>query len=139
MPKFGKVSISKLLTCDVRLQALAEEVVGYHDCSCIEGWRNKETQNKYFDEGRSKVRWPNGKHNNTTAEGLPCSLAIDLVPYPNLDWNDRERFYYFAGVVLGIARGLSIPIRWGGDWDMDHNFKDQKFDDLVHFEIKGKK
>ena len=83
------------------------------------------------------MRWPHGKHNNTTSEGLPCSFAIHLVPYPNLDWNDRERFYYFGGLVLGVARSLFIPLRWGGDWDMDHNFKDQKFDDLCHFELYG--
>ena len=39
--------------------------------------------------------------------------------------------------MLGTARGLFIPLRWGGDWDMDHNFKDQKFDDLCHFELYG--
>ena len=137
MPKFGKASINNMLTCDVRLQVLAEEVVKYHDCSCIEGWRSEKVQNTHFDEGRSKVRWPDGKHNNTTPEGLPCSFAIHLVPYPDLDWNDRERFYYFGGLVLGTARSLFIPLRWGGDWDMDDNFKDQKFDDLCHFELYG--
>jgi peptidoglycan L-alanyl-D-glutamate endopeptidase CwlK len=126
MPKFGKESMNNLLTCDARLQVVAETVVKYHDCSCIEGWRGEDEQNKHVDAGRSKVRWPDGKHNRTTAEGVPC---------PNLDWEDRERFYYFAGIVLGIARNLFVPIRWGGDWDMDHNFKDQKFDDLCHFEI----
>ena len=26
-------------------------------------------------------------------------------------------------------------VRWGGDWNMDNNFKDQKFNDLPHFEL----
>ena len=30
----------------------------------------------------------------------------------------------------------SLKIRWGGDWDMDTQTKDNKFDDLVHFELK---
>ncbi len=135
MPKFGSMSMNNLSTCDARLQVLAETVIKYHDCSCIEGWRGEAEQNKHVDAGRSKVRWPDGKHNRTTPEGVPCSLAVHLVPYPNLDWEDRERFYYFAGIVLGISRNLFVPIRWGGDWDMDHNFKDQTFDDLCHFEI----
>jgi len=29
-----------------------------------------------------------------------------------------------------------MKIRWGGDWDMDTQTKDNKFDDLVHFELK---
>jgi hypothetical protein len=29
-----------------------------------------------------------------------------------------------------------LKIRWGGDWDMYTKTKDNKFDDLVHFEIK---
>jgi hypothetical protein len=78
MPKFGSASMKNLLTCDARLQVLAETVVKYHDCSCIEGWRSEDEQNKHVDAGRSKVRWPDGKHNRTTPEGLPCSLAVHL-------------------------------------------------------------
>ena len=28
-----------------------------------------------------------------------------------------------------------VEIRWGGDWDSDTQVKDNKFDDLVHFEL----
>jgi len=31
---------------------------------------------------------------------------------------------------------MGFKIRWGGDWDMDTHTKDNKFDDLVHFEMK---
>ena len=65
------------------------------------------------------------------------SLAVDVVPYP-VDWQDRERMTYFAGFVMGIARvKFGISLRWGGDWDLDTDLKDNKFDDLPHFEIKG--
>ena len=53
-----------------------------------------------------------------------------------MDWEDRERQTLFAGFVLGIARGLGITVRWGGDWDMDFDVQDNKFDDFPHFEIK---
>ena len=59
-----------------------------------------------------------------------------MAPYP-LDWDDRERFQYFAGFVLGTAKQLNLDIRYGGDWDSDNDLKDNNFDDLVHFEIKG--
>lgn len=135
MPSFGINSRNNLYTCDIRLITLAEEVVQFHDCSCIEGWRNEEKQNRYVYEKKSQVSWPFGKHNHVDMKGNPSSLAMHLVPYPNLDWEDRERFYYFGGFVLGLARGLFIPIRWGGDWDRDHDFADQTFDDLCHFEL----
>ena len=42
----------------------------------------------------------------------------------------------FAGYVQGVAEQLGIKIRWGGDWDSDFDFKDQTFNDLVHFELR---
>jgi peptidoglycan L-alanyl-D-glutamate endopeptidase CwlK len=37
---------------------------------------------------------------------------------------------------LGVASQMGLKIRWGGDWDMDTQTKDNKFDDLVHFELR---
>tara|TARA_R100000664_G_scaffold9001_1_gene14865 strand:+ start:1661 stop:2053 length:393 start_codon:yes stop_codon:yes gene_type:complete len=129
MPKFSKKSLSKLETCDKRLQDLFLRVVKKFDCTILEGHRSKDRQNKLFDEGKSKLKYPKGKHNS-----LP-SKAVDVAPYP-IDWNDRERFTYFAGYVVGIAYQMGLKIRWGGDWDMDTQVKDNNFDDLPHFEIK---
>ena len=50
---------------------------------------------------------------------------------------DLNQFYYFAGIVIATARDLDIVLRWGGDWDRDHDLSDQSFDDLVHFEVTG--
>lgn len=129
MPKFSKKSLSKLETCDKRLQDLFLRVVKKFDCTILEGHRGKDRQNKLFNEGKSKLKYPKGKHNS-----LP-SKAVDVAPYP-IDWNDRERFTYFAGYVVGIAYQMGLKIRWGGDWDMDTQVKDNNFDDLPHFEIK---
>jgi len=30
---------------------------------------------------------------------------------------------------------MDISIRWGGDWNMDTYVKDQRFNDLPHFEL----
>ena len=129
MPRFSKKSLSKLETCDKRLQDLFLRVVKKFDCTIIEGHRSKDRQNKLFKEGKSKLKYPKGKHN-----AIP-SRAVDVAPYP-IDWNDRERFTYFAGYVLGIAYQMGLKIRWGGDWDMDTQVKDNNFDDLPHFEIR---
>ena len=129
MPRFGKRSIGRLQTCDQKLQELFYEVVKHFDCSIIEGHRGEERQNKAYADGKSKVKYPNGKHNQ-----FP-SVAVDVAPYP-IDWSDRDRFHYFGGFVLGVAKQKGLNIRWGGDWNQDTQTKDNKFDDLVHFEIK---
>ena len=131
MPSFGRKSRERIATCDKDLQNLFTEVVRYFDCSVLVGFRGKNEQNRAFKEGRSKVRWPRGKHNSNP------SSAIDVAPYP-IDWKDRERFLYFGGFVKGCAYQMGIPLRWGGDWDNDTSLSDNKFDDLVHFEIRRK-
>ena len=129
VPRFGKSSKKRLKTCDERLQKVFNEVIKHVDCSVLEGHRGKERQDRFYDEGKSKVRFPDGRHNK-----LP-SRAADVTPYP-VDWNDRERQTLFAGFVLGVARGMGIVLRWGGDWDQDWQVMDNKFDDFPHFEIK---
>ena len=128
MPHFGPRSIENLSECHPSLQRLFKEVIKHYDCAVICGHRGKEEQDRAFFEGKSKLTFPMSKHNKVP------SLAVDVVPYP-VDWRDRDRFYYFAGLVKGIASSMGIKIRWGGDWDSDNNFKDQSFHDLPHFEL----
>jgi len=130
VPSFSGPSKKRLSTCDKKLQTLFNEVVKHFDCSVLCGHRGEEEQNKAYKAGNSQKQFPHGKHNK-----LP-SNAVDVAHYP-IDWDDRERFQYFAGFVLGTAKQLNINIRYGGDWDSDNDLKDNNFDDLVHFEIKG--
>jgi peptidoglycan L-alanyl-D-glutamate endopeptidase CwlK len=129
MPRFGKRSNQRLASCDTRLQEVFNEVIKTVDCAVLEGHRGKERQNKLLKEGKTKVAYPKGRHNASP------SLAVDVAPYP-IDWNDRERFTLFAGYVLGVASRMGISIRWGGDWNMNFEVNDNKFDDFPHFEIK---
>jgi peptidoglycan L-alanyl-D-glutamate endopeptidase CwlK len=129
MPKFGKRSLGNLSTCHGKLQQVFNEVIKYIDCSVLEGHRDKERQNKLYEEGKTKVRFPKGRHNS-----FP-SRAADVTPYP-VNWDDRERQTLFAGFVLGLARGMGINLRWGGDWDQDFQVMDNRFDDFPHFEVK---
>ena len=129
MPRFGRRSRKNLETCNEDLQELFNEVIKFFDCTVIQGHRGKEEQNKYFDEGKSKVKYPNGRHNANP------SNAVDVVPYP-IDWKETDRMYYFAGFVKGIAYKMGIPIRWGGDWNDNTEVKDTNFKDLPHFELR---
>ena len=129
MPRFGKKSKERLATCDKRLQDVFNEVIKHVDCSVLEGHRNMYWQDKYFAEGKTKLKFPKGRHNSNP------SNAVDVTPYP-VDWDDRERQTLFAGFVIGIAKGMGITLRWGGDWDMDFQVQDNRFDDFQHFEIR---
>jgi peptidoglycan L-alanyl-D-glutamate endopeptidase CwlK len=130
MASFGKKSQERLNTCDPRLVELFEEVVEHFDCTVIQGYRDEVEQNKAFEDGFSKLKYPQGSHNKYP------SLAVDIAPYP-IDWKDRDRFHLFAGFVKGIASQMGLNIRWGGDWNSDTHTKDNNFDDLPHFEVRG--
>lgn len=132
MPAFSNSSRDKLSTCRPELRALFNEVVLHFDCTIIEGVRGRDAQEAAVAAGNSQLHWPNGKHNVKTIGEL--SSAVDVAPYP-IDWGDRERMTLFAGYVKGVAQMMGIRIRWGGDWDGDTEVKDNRFDDLVHFEL----
>lgn len=125
---FGATSKKKLDTCDSRIINIMEKAIEIMDFTVLCGHRDEIEQNKAFNSGRSKLRWPRSKHN-----GNP-SKAIDVAPFP-IDWHDTRRFAYLAGIIIGIADQSGIKLRWGGDWNMDGEVKDNNFNDLVHFEI----
>ena len=134
MPIYGARSLARLDTCHEDMQTVFRVVIDYLDHSVLEGHRPEEKQTKAFLTGRSKVQWPNSKHNSVP------SMAVDAAPYP-IDWDDRERFTCFAGMVTLCAHMLYAQgliehlVRWGGDWDRDTEVKDNSFDDLPHFEL----
>ena len=129
---FSKNSAKKLETCCIELQTLFKEVIKEMDCTIIEGTRPKWKQNLYFKQGKSKVKFPNGKHNKIPSD------AVDVIPYikGKGSWNVHH-CCYFAGCVMSIARKLDTKIRWGGNWDLDEEIMtDQDFQDLAHYEIR---
>lgn len=129
MPKFSSRSANILAECHTDLQRVFNEVIKSWDCTVIEGKRSEEKQKENVAKGVSKTL--NSKH--VYPLGQP-SLAVDVAPYPVV-WGDTNRFYAFAGFVLGTAAQLGIKLRWGGDWDSDRDLRDQKFIDLPHFEL----
>jgi len=128
MPIFSKRSEDKLYTCNGDLIQLFIAAVIDFDCTILCGHRGDAEQNTLFEQGYSQVQFPDSKHN------VDPSMAVDAAPYP-IDWNDTGRFHYFAGHVRGIASSLGLDVIWGGDWDDDTQVKDNKFNDLVHFQL----
>jgi len=130
MAQFSASSKEKLATCCKELQDTANLAIKIIDFGISEGHRGEALQNKAYAENKSKVRFPNSKHNKKP------SAAFDAFPAP-LDWNDPQRFILLAGVIIASGAVLGHDIRWGGDWNENGIIKDESFRDLPHFEYKG--
>lgn len=130
MYSFSEHSRVELLSCHEDLQTICWKAIALMDFKVLQGRRTNEEQAKLFADGKSQKKAGESWHNTTP------SRAVDLAPYP-IDWSDSARFILLGGIMLGIASKLDIGLRWGGDWDRDGNMRDQKFNDLGHFELVG--
>lgn len=139
MPKFNKQSLVKLKECDHHLVILFEAVIKFRDCTILTGSRNQFDQDEAYANGKSKVKFPNSKHNV-----LPLSYAVDVAPYfADRKPADRISLIYddvieFGHYVLGIRDmlGMKTRIRWGGDWNGNYrSFDDENFVDGFHWEV----
>lgn len=140
MPKFSNASKAAIATCHPDLQAVLTEAIKHFDFTVLEGHRGRRAQDAAVRAGNSKVRWPHGKHNS-----MP-SFAVDLAPYP-IDWAGSTkalaRFAYLAGVIDVVATQLlasgqiSHRVRWGSDWNMNEDPRDESFMDWGHFELRS--
>ena len=122
MPTFGSRSKTHLSTCEQELQDVLNEAIKHYDFSVIDGYRDMERQNLYFNDGKSQVRWPNSKHNSYP------SRAVDIIPYPLGFDSENTEFDRMATYILSAASELGVRLEWGGHWK---NFKD-----YAHFELK---
>jgi hypothetical protein len=130
MYRYGKRSKTNLDTCHEDLQTLFNEVIKHYDITIVCGYRDKETQDKYFDHGSSKLKYPMSKHNSYP------STAVDFVCYVNgrVSWNEVDNLAV-AGFIEGLAVGMGIPVRCGFRWDKP--FPSQNgFKDYFHIELK---
>lgn len=131
---FSKRSKDNILTLHPNLRKLVTIVLdlGLFDFSIIEGHRVREDQMRAYNDGKSKLKFPESKHNKVP------SLAFDYMLYINGEPNmkDTNSYYMASGVFSGIAKNLGINIRLGADWDGDFSTSDQNFNDLMHIELK---
>lgn len=131
---FSQRSKNNLNECHIDLQTLFNEVIKFIDFAVIEGHRGKEEQNKAYREDKSKVKFPNSKHNKKP------SFAVDAVLYPII-WENINDHYYFSGYVKGVADQLfregkmKHKLRAGADWNKNYRVEDENFKDLFHFEL----
>lgn len=114
----NKTSLRKLGTCHPDMIRLATEVDKEFPIQCICGERDEVEQNRAYNAGTSKKKYPDSKHNRRP------SLAGDFVPDPDknpatLDWGDMDAFAMMNEVFQRVADRLGIKIRQGKTWG-DH-------------------
>lgn len=130
MYHFSEVSKARLIKAHPILQEIFNLVIINYDVKVLCGPRTMAEQRILVASGASRTM--NSKHIIKAGESF-CR-AVDVITYP-INWGDWKSHYYLGGIVKGIAMGMGVNIRWGGDWDSDNDFKDQRFNDLVHFEF----
>ncbi len=128
MPSFGKASLDSLAKCHPALQKIANEAIKEIDFKVLDSTRGRIAQTRAYATGKSKAKFGQSAHNYVPA------IAFDLFPAP-YDWNDRESFKKLAAVIMRIAKAQGVPLRWGGDWNMDGDKTTSDAWDMPHFEL----
>jgi peptidoglycan L-alanyl-D-glutamate endopeptidase CwlK len=133
MASYGNASKHRLESARYDLRRWAERLILRFDHTVVCAHRGAEAQEEAFRNGKSKVHYPNSRHNSYP------SLALDLAPWDadvgRIDWGARERFILLAGMGLQLAYEMGLPITWGGDWDNDTYMRDHSFQDFPHFQL----
>lgn len=109
------------------LQEVSDAILSYMDVSFICGHRGRAEQDEAYATGKSKLRFPQSKHNKMPAR------AMDLKPV-EAESSNRRGFYFMAGFAVGYAAAKGRKLRSGADWNMNGKFTDNEFDDLFHLE-----
>jgi len=147
MYSFGKSSAAKLATVRPSLRNVIEATMALnvYDFTIVHGWRDEDVQNQAFLSGASTKQWPNSQHNITNRHGDPSSNAVDFAPWcmlpsgrMGIPWKDTHAFAVLGGMFIAMGAKLGIPIRYGGDWDMDGTSTDQTLMDWGHIEVLNK-
>lgn len=131
MARLSDASIRKLMTCDPKLQLVVNEVIQIADFSIISGYRGFEEQADLFRQGASQKAPGKSKHN------MQPSQAFDFIPYPfqETDWKKLSQFSYLGGLFIATGRMLGVKLRWGYDWNMNGDTRDERFIDAGHIEL----
>lgn len=126
---FGKRSLTNLQGVHPDLVKVCHRALELSDIdfTVIEGLRTYQRQKELVAKGASKTL--NSRH--------LTGHAVDIAPYP-IDWNNRDRFIALSKFMFQAAKELNVKIRWGGDWNENGDWKDEKFSDLPHFELSRK-
>ena len=99
------------------------------DIIITEGLRTLEQQKKYLATGKSKTL----KSRHLIGNAIDICFSVN----GKINWNDMT-YWALAGKHFNqYAKLKDLNLRWGGDWNKNGNYKDEKFLDAPHFEINS--
>lgn len=154
MPILSSTSVQRLQTCTDNLKKVFAFVGLKRNITITCGHRDQKEQDRLFAEGKTQRQWPEGEHNKLPSNAVDVvPIVSGTVPWPKMPdltglegkeqrqaiikyAKDMGQFYHLAGYVQGVGDSMGVTIRFGGDWDMDNNLQNNRFDDLVHYEEK---
>lgn len=125
---FSKASKSSRAKLHPLLRSIVDEAIKEIDFKILDATRGRAAQTRAFLQGTSKAKFGQSAHNYVPA------IAMDLFPAP-YDWNNTASFLRLHKVISRIAKEKSIPLRWGGDWNMDGDKTIQDNWDKPHYEL----
>lgn len=123
---FDAGSAKRLAAAHPLLQEVMNEARKSIKFRILDSQRGEEAQELAVKQGHSKAHFGQSAHNWSPA------IAVDIVPEP-LDWDDKQSFIALSKVILPLAKKMGIPLRWGGDWNMDGSTSDGW--DFPHYEL----
>lgn len=94
------------------------------------GMRTAEEQFELFQQGFSQCDGYEikSKHQSGKAIDLNVFVGSNIV-------ENKEMLAVIAGVMFSCASELGVKLRWGLDWNMNGDIRDNKFNDMYHFEL----
>lgn len=138
MPAFTSERSKRVLSeLHPDLQAVATVAIKHIDFQLIEGARSLNRQRELYRDGLSTLNPDDPTIQQSRHLATPAE-AFDFLPYPlpENDWNNRPLFTAYAHFFIGIGYVLGVPLIWGGDWDGDFEWKDQRFHDFPHIQLR---
>lgn len=134
---FDAQSAKRLMQAHPLIQKLMNQARAVIAFTVMDSQRGREEQERAFNEGHSKAHFGQSAHNWAPA------IAVDIAPVP-LNWGDIGSFKRLQEVIgwydpvthlgHGLAKTMQIPIRWGGDWNMNGK-ADEHLVDMPHYEL----
>lgn len=135
----SKGSLKGVETCNDHIQGAVNFALQFLDFGVIEGHRDRDTQNLYYEQKKTQLKWPLSTHNTYPSNAVDLLVYVRGMGYiteKTAPEKWRQYYGYLAGILRAYCDMHGLKFRWGGDWSSDDgNFNNQKFDDLVHFEI----
>lgn len=92
-----------------------------------EVWRDAERQKMLYVKGNSLV----------TDSAHMHGMAVDLVHSLKLWDLTTEQWKIVGHIGIELAKSKGFKLVWGGDWDGDGDYTDQKLFDPAHWEVKN--